>query len=395
MHLANPQLRVSFLISTYNRREVLLQTLDRVKECGLSREDFEILLVDNASPDGTSSAVAEFHPDVRLFALKSNLGPCAKNIALPEARGRFVMFLDDDSFPLPRSVARMMHHFEHDPKLGAAVFTITLPDGSRECSAYPDVFIGCGTGFRRAALEQVGGLPDDFFMQAEEYDLSLRLMDGGWRVRTFDDLHVTHLKTPSARYSERVTQLDVRNNLVLVTKYFPEEWVLPFAVDWMKRYYVIASAKGHTKAYLKGLVQGLARSIRATDRQPVGQGTFESFTRLSQIEQRMRDISNELSLRRIIFIDLGKNILPYWLAAQSCGLQIAAIADAKLCGQGNRYRGISIVDDASAAGMQFDAAIVSNISPIHAAHRREAWRAITDRPVIDLFEAAATSSERV
>ena len=48
----------------------------------------------------------------------------------------------------------MVEHFEAMPSLGAAVFTVTLPDGSRECSAYPDVFIGCGVGFRRAALRK-------------------------------------------------------------------------------------------------------------------------------------------------------------------------------------------------------------------------------------------------
>ena len=122
--------RVSFIISTYNRRDVLLETLARVKDCGLAENDFEILLVDNASPDGTADAVNISHPDVRLFALESNLGPCAKNVALPEARGKYVVFLDDDSFPLPRAVAKMMHHFEQDAQLGAAVFTITLPDGS-------------------------------------------------------------------------------------------------------------------------------------------------------------------------------------------------------------------------------------------------------------------------
>jgi GT2 family glycosyltransferase len=387
--------RVSFLISTFNRCAVLLETLDRVKACGLGREDFEILVVDNASPDGTATALAELHPDVRLFPLRENLGPCAKNIGLREARGEYVIFLDDDSFPLPRSVARMMHHFENDPHLGAAVFTITLPDGSRECSAYPDVFIGCGTGFRRESLLQVGGLPSDFFMQAEEYDLSLRLLDAGWRVRTFDDLHITHLKTPGARYSERVTQFDVRNNLVLVARYFPEEWVLPYAVDWMQRYAIIARSKGHRRAYLKGLVQGIARSVTTARRSPVNARTFESFTKIRAIEERMREIKVQLGCERVLFVDLGKNVLAYWLAAKRCGIQVAAIADAKLALARRKYRGIEIVDDETARSLRFDVAVVSNLSPVHAKRRQEQWKLLTDRPVIDLLENAAHELTRI
>src|SRR3954466_2068490 len=108
--------RVSFVISTYNRRDVLLQTLDRVKACEVPHE---ILLVDNASPDGSAKAVAEVHPGVRLFPLGENLGPCAKNIGLKQARGEYVVFLDDDSFPIPGALARMIDHFENDPRLGA------------------------------------------------------------------------------------------------------------------------------------------------------------------------------------------------------------------------------------------------------------------------------------
>ena len=72
----------------------------------------------------------------------------------------------------------------------------------RECSAYPDVFIGCGTGFRRQALVEVGGLPEDFFMQAEEYDLSLRLLDAGWTVEA--------IRRSSRRPSEEPTRRDAR-----------------------------------------------------------------------------------------------------------------------------------------------------------------------------------------
>jgi GT2 family glycosyltransferase len=380
---------ITFLISTFNRREVLLQTLRRLSECGLSREQFEIIVVDNASHDGTADAIAQEFLSVRLIALRHNKGPCAKNAGLAHARGEFIVFLDDDSFPEANSLQRMVAHFRRDEKMGAAVFTVTLPDGTRECSAYPSVFIGCGTGFRRAALEEVGGLPEDFFMQAEEYDLSLRLMDAGWDVRSFDDLHVTHLKTPTTRFSKRVTRLDVRNNLVLASRHFPEKWIRPFAIDWMKRYYFIAAAKGHRAAYFAGLAQGVARIVISAKRKAIADETFERFAKIDEIERRMRQAQRQLNLRSVLFVDLGKNVLPFWLAAQSCNLNVVAIADRNLGKSRRRYRGIPIVTDDLARDLDFDAAIVSNLSPVHAHAARDRWRAIDDRLVIDLFEAHA------
>ena len=134
--------RVSFLLPTFNRRDVVLHTLDCIQACGLPPGDFEVLVVDNASTDGTADAICARFPSVTLLRQSVNLGPCAKNVALAAANGEFVVFLDDDSFPQPGAIARMLNRFQTDPRLGAAVFTITLPDGSQECSAYPNVCIG-------------------------------------------------------------------------------------------------------------------------------------------------------------------------------------------------------------------------------------------------------------
>jgi GT2 family glycosyltransferase len=385
-----PRPLVSFVVSTFNRRDVLLQTIEQIHRCGLKADEYEILIVDNASTDGTSDALRHHHPLIHLLHQEYNAGPVSKNVAIRASKGRYVVFLDDDSFPLPGAVARMMKHFDANPRLGAAVFTITLPDGSRECSAYPDVFIGCGTGFRRAALEHVGGLPVDFFMQAEEYDLSLRLLAAGYDVRTFDDLHVTHLKSPTARASERVTMFDVRNNLVLITRYFPRQWVLPFAKDWLRRYRLIAKSKGHELAYFKGLVSGLLRTMRPGNRRPVNDATFEKLVKLETTAARMARAAQAHGLRRVLFLDFGKNMLPYYLAARRCGLEIVAIADERLGGEDRKYRGIPLIKDAAARALAFDAAVVSNLSPVHAAQRRNAWRdpgpGHATRIVIDLFE---------
>ena len=377
---------VSFIISTFNRRDVLLRTLGEVDRCGLKSEEYETLVVDNASTDGTSQAVRRGYPMIHLLHQEYNAGPVSKNLAIRSARGRFIVFLDDDSYPQPGAIQRMIRHFESDSKLGAAVFTVTLPDGSRECSAYPNVFIGCGTGFRRHALEAVGGLPEDFFMQAEEYDLSIRLLDAGWEIRPFDDIHVTHLKSPAARSAERTTELDVRNNLVLITRYFPKKWVVPFVRDWSRRYRLIANAKGHEMAYYKGLLSGLWRTMKPSNRRPVSERTFEKLTRMNEIELRMKRARDEMGFSRALLIDFGKNMLPYHLAARKLGIEIVAIADARLGGHGRKYRKTPIFDDEMCRRFEFDVAIVSNLSPVHAQQRREAWRAIETRPVLDLFE---------
>jgi hypothetical protein len=277
----------------------------------------------------------------------------------------------------------MAQHLEADDGLGAAVFDVVLPDGSRECSAYPSIFIGCGTGFRRTALLDVGGLPDDFFMQAEEYDLSLRLLNAGWSIRRFDDLRVTHLKTPSTRMPTRTMRLDVRNNLTVIMRYFPRRWRWVFALDWMRRYRWIAQSKGwqHHIAFWRGLIEGM---LRPKHRQPISAEAFEQFAMVQTIQQRMAAAVGPH--QSILLIDVGKNILAFWLAARARGVRIVAVADARLAKPGRKYRGIPVVDDATARMMHFDAAVIANVSPVHGALRRDAWRQLIQRPVIDLFE---------
>jgi hypothetical protein len=152
--------------------------------------------------------------------------------------------------------------------------------------------------------------------------------------------------------------------------------------------------------------------------------TFEKLVRLNETELRLARAVKEHGLKRVLFVDFGKNMLPFYLAAQKCGLEIVAIADERLCApapvageevddgglrimRGGRrasrhtYRGIPILSDASTKRLTYDAAIVSNLSPVHAAQRRNAWRTPSGpdtRLVIDLFEddryASVTFADR-
>lgn len=379
---------VSFILATFNRCQVVLHTLERVLRCGLERQQFEVIVIDNASSDGTAAEIGRRFPSVTVLRQPVNLGPCAKNAGVAIARGEFVVFLDDDSFPQPGAIARMLEHFARDEALGAAVFTITLPDGSQECSAYPNVCIGCGTGFRRRALVDAGGLPTDFFMAAEEYDLSLRLLGAGWSIERFDDLHVTHLKTPASRFPARIVRLDARNNTLLALRHFPAPWRWRYALEWLERYRLMAIANRRLLPFWGGAIEGLARGA-ITMHRPMRPDAFERFARIDETCQRLADAKRRFGWKRILLVDLGKNILAYRLAAEAAGLQIVAIADARLGGRNLRFRGYPLLSDEQSMRSDFDAVVIANLSPVHAAERLRHWRSIQSRPVIDLFETGA------
>jgi hypothetical protein len=142
--------------------------------------------------------------------------------------------------------------------------------------------------------------------------------------------------------------------------------------------------------------------MRPGNRRPVDDATFEKLVRINETELRMARAVQEHRLQRVLFIDFGKNILPYYLAARKCGLEVVAIADERLGRHGRRYRRIPIFDDEMCRRFQVDAAIVSNLSPVHADERRNAWRRYANtantRLVIDLFEddryASVTFADR-
>jgi len=87
------------------------------------------------------------------------------------------------------------------PKTAALVARVILPDGTAEAPAMPAVTIGGASIIRREALEKVGGFAPEFFRQAEEYDLSLRLWDAGYRIERFEDIHFGHDKVAGGRCS--------------------------------------------------------------------------------------------------------------------------------------------------------------------------------------------------
>ncbi len=386
----NPTL--SIVLATHNRRGVVLDTLRRLSSCGLSRSEYEVIVVDNASTDGTGE-VAESLAD-RVIRLDENAGSCAKADGVEQARGEFILFLDDDSYPLGSSLRQMLHHFAEDPALGAAGFTVHLPNGALEGAALVDVFLGCGVGFRAVALRQAGGLDRSFFMQAEEYDLAFALAHAGWRVRMFDDLHVHHEKTPQARLSERTTYYDVRNNLQVIARRLPSPYHRIYRADLLTRYRWLASANGHEDAYARGARDGrllAAAQRRAFRDRRLSEGEFDHFFGFRRVHSLTVDLARR-GVRRVVFADLGKNVFAFYDACRRTGVQVLAIGDDRFAAPQRCYRGVSIVPLAEALKRPCEAVIVANCATVFADLTTVRVASACEKPVCHWFTGLPSSA---
>ena len=376
---------VSFVLATHNRKSAVMETIERIQSAGPSRGQYQIIVVDNASTDGTTQMLRD--QPCTLLALDHNAGSCAKALALGSVTGEYTVFLDDDSHPRPGSIERMIEHFQADPQLGAAGFRVHLPDGGMESAGLPGVFVGCGVGFRSAPLRDVGGLDRTFFMQAEEYDLSFRLAQAGWGVEVFDDLHVDHMKTRKARRADRTTYYDIRNNLRVVARYLPSPHHRTYMRDAIQRYAWIAQRLGHRRAYRRGLWAGRVaawRERRAYRSQRLSDEVFERFFRVAEVQEKMTDLARS-GVRSVGLASLGKNVWAFVRGARRAGIEITAIFDDRFCAEGRRYRGVPVLPVARVADPRFDALVVADMSPVHAEIARRAVRGVTTAEVHDWY----------
>jgi len=224
---------VSVILATRNRRAVLEHTLNRLDDCGLDRAELETIVVDNDSTDWTPAAIVDRIN--RLICLPRNCGSTARAYGADVARGRFLVFLDDDAHPSPGTLERMIGRFESQPGLGAAGFQVHRSGSREDDTALPGVFARCGAGLRAEAYSKSGGLDRTFFMQGEECDLCFRLAMAGWDLEIFDDLHVEHQQTTERRPVDQHLYNSSRNHLRVLARYLPSPFAAICRVDCIQR----------------------------------------------------------------------------------------------------------------------------------------------------------------
>ncbi|MCK6455421.1 MAG: glycosyltransferase [Phycisphaerae bacterium] len=298
---------ISFIIPTRNRREILERTLGRLHS--IVAADDEIIVVDNASRDGTAELLRTRFPDVRSITLESNISAAARNVAAGAASGAILFMLDDDSVPEPDAVRGVRWAFADDPRLGAIACRIRrATDPQRhDVGGLAGVIVNCGAAVRRRAFLDVGGYPVDFEYYAEEYDLCCRLWRGGWRVEPRGDLGVVHERAAVNRDANAMLRRLVRNNLRVWWRYSPpalRDRLLEETVDHYRR---IARRERAVEGFETGLALARSDALRHPVRSsPLTMPQFEGLFGLDAARDRLRRQKDRLALRRVGIWRRGK-----------------------------------------------------------------------------------------
>jgi glycosyltransferase involved in cell wall biosynthesis len=206
--LAAPQL--SIILSTYNRRDILLKTLEGYQHQTVDPGVVELLLVDDGSTDGTGAAVAEFATKssikIRCFSQQNRGLGAGRNYGLREAMGSIIFFTDDDIIPAPNLLEEHLAWHRKFPKENLAMVgeVIWSPDlhptpfmewlGSYGplydfASLVPgqqasfEHFYTCNVSAKREFIVRSGGFTETFGGSGyEDTEFSYRLMNKGMRI---------------------------------------------------------------------------------------------------------------------------------------------------------------------------------------------------------------------
>ncbi|MEU7646934.1 glycosyltransferase family 2 protein [Streptomyces huasconensis] len=199
--------RTTVVVITHNRRPELLRTLGRLAELP---EEPEVIVVDNASTDGTADAVARHHPSVRLLRPGRNLGAVGRNLAVREVRTPYVAFCDDDSWWAPGSLSGAADLLDRHPALATVTARILVePEGTEdpitdELRNSPVAgprwlpgpalgsFLAAATVLRADACRAAGGFHPRLWLGGEEELLAADLAAAGWWLVYADHLTIHH-----------------------------------------------------------------------------------------------------------------------------------------------------------------------------------------------------------
>jgi hypothetical protein len=228
-------MKLSIIIVNWNTRDLLEQCLTSIDRSS-GELGIEVIVVDNASIDGSARMVQDRFPQMRVIQNAENVGfATANNQGIRRSVGTYILLLNSDTLVKPGALQYLLEFMDNHVEAGAASARLLNADGSLQYSCSPaptlvreflrmfhlpgiradgyysmgewsvyqpravDVLLGACMLIRREALDQVGLLDEQYFMYSEEVDLCSRLRRSGWSLYWVPRAEVIHFGGQSTR----------------------------------------------------------------------------------------------------------------------------------------------------------------------------------------------------
>ncbi|MDO8461048.1 MAG: glycosyltransferase family 2 protein [bacterium] len=234
---------LSIIIVSYNTKEFLLKCLQSIIE-NIGDLKIEIVVVDNASTDGTISEVQSYSSKLKIIENAKNVGfSKANNQGVKEANGRYLLFLNPDTIVHSKTLEEMVEFMDNNKEAGAATCKVELPNGKLDDASHrgfptpwrafcyfsglskilprSKLFSGYSLGFmnlsvtheidacagafmmvRKEAGEKIGWWDEDYFWYGEDLDFCYRLKQKSWKIYFIPDVSILHYKGVSGGIKE-------------------------------------------------------------------------------------------------------------------------------------------------------------------------------------------------
>ncbi len=245
---------ISIIIVNWNTEKILRDCLESVY-VGTKQINFEVIVVDNGSTDGSVKMVEENFKDIMLIKNKRNVGfAAANNQGMAIAKGRYVLLLNSDTIVLNNAIAKTVKFADTHPEAAVVACRVLNPDRTvqKTCFMFPsllnmllsstylyklfpwnkffgrermtwwdrddireiDVATGCFMLVRREAIKHVGIMDERFFMYGEETDWCYRFKKAGWKVLFTSVSEIIHLGGQSASKNPTAMNVQVRLSIL-------------------------------------------------------------------------------------------------------------------------------------------------------------------------------------
>jgi len=233
-------LDLSVIIVSYNTRRLLDECLASLQTAVSPTNGLEIIVVDNASGDGSVEMVREKYPDVHLIAGEENRGfSAANNLGVRQANGRVLLFLNSDTVVSAEALVQPLDYLDAHPNVGAITVRLVYPNGERDpdnhrgfptpwnalChfsglgrlfpasprfngyfQSYADfeqthavpVIAGSFMMMPRAVFDELGGWDETYFFYGEDIDFCYRIHQAGYEIIYYPHVEVLHYKGASS-----------------------------------------------------------------------------------------------------------------------------------------------------------------------------------------------------